>query len=95
MAGVAYGWSAVDLSQGACHGSSVVKVIDSWQACHEFEPSVAFDPPRRRGRSTLNMSRLKRPPVGVVWKLGEVSKLWCRSCDLTTIQSYEALRQKP
>ncbi|GFW65787.1 hypothetical protein TNCV_586131 [Trichonephila clavipes] len=27
--------------------------------------------PCRRGRGTLNMSRLKHPAVGVVWKLGE------------------------
>ncbi|GFU63524.1 hypothetical protein TNCV_1000751 [Trichonephila clavipes] len=29
------------------HGSLVVKVSDSWQACHEFEPSTAEDPPCR------------------------------------------------
>ncbi|GFY20931.1 hypothetical protein TNCV_3989751 [Trichonephila clavipes] len=27
------------------HGSLVVKVMDSWLACHEFEPSAAEDPP--------------------------------------------------
>ncbi|GFV41786.1 uncharacterized protein TNCV_3629371 [Trichonephila clavipes] len=40
-----------------------------WQACHEFKPSTAEDPPCKGDRCTLNMSRLKRPPVGVVWKL--------------------------
>ncbi|GFS84382.1 hypothetical protein TNCV_4605892 [Trichonephila clavipes] len=41
----------------------VVKVTDSWMACHEFEPCTAEDPPCRGGRCTLNMKRLKRPPV--------------------------------
>ncbi|GFS84383.1 hypothetical protein TNCV_4605891 [Trichonephila clavipes] len=44
----------------------VVKVTDSWMACHEFEPCTAEDPPCRGGRCTLNMKRLKRPPVGEV-----------------------------
>ncbi|GFY05689.1 hypothetical protein TNCV_4403561 [Trichonephila clavipes] len=53
-------------------GSLVVKVTDSWPTCHEFEPSVTEDPPREEGgRCTLNVSGLKRTPVGVVWKLGE------------------------
>ncbi|GFX32675.1 hypothetical protein TNCV_888131 [Trichonephila clavipes] len=49
----------------------MVKVTDSWLMCHEFEPSAAEDLPCRGGRCSLNLSRLKRPPVGVVWKLGE------------------------
>ncbi|GFS55535.1 hypothetical protein TNCV_1627641 [Trichonephila clavipes] len=32
---------------------------ESWLACHEFEPSIAEDPPCREGRSTLNLSRAK------------------------------------
>ncbi|GFU96287.1 hypothetical protein TNCV_88641 [Trichonephila clavipes] len=36
-------------------------------ACHEFEPSIAEDPPCRGCRCTLNPSRLK--PVGVMRKL--------------------------
>ncbi|GFX98589.1 hypothetical protein TNCV_1501671 [Trichonephila clavipes] len=28
--------------------------MDSWSACHEFEPSTAEDPPCRGGRYTLN-----------------------------------------
>ncbi|GFU55092.1 hypothetical protein TNCV_425991 [Trichonephila clavipes] len=27
------------------HGSLMVKVTDSWLACHEFEPSTDKDPP--------------------------------------------------
>ncbi|GFW07360.1 hypothetical protein TNCV_865321 [Trichonephila clavipes] len=37
----------------------------------EFEPSAAEDLPCRKGRCTLNRSRLKCPPVGVAWKLKE------------------------
>ncbi|GFV54446.1 hypothetical protein TNCV_2865301 [Trichonephila clavipes] len=42
----------------------VVKVTDSWLACHEFQPSTAENP-TCRGRG------LKCHPVGVMWKLGE------------------------
>ncbi|GFV99058.1 anaphase-promoting complex subunit 1 [Trichonephila clavipes] len=39
-----------------CHGSLVVKVTDSWLACHEFEHSTTED--RHAGEQcTLNMSR--------------------------------------
>ncbi|GFV73425.1 hypothetical protein TNCV_3389411 [Trichonephila clavipes] len=54
----------------AC-GNLVVKITSSWPACHEFEPSTAEDPQWRR--CTLNLSRLKRPPVGILGKLGEAS----------------------
>ncbi|GFW96510.1 hypothetical protein TNCV_2845671 [Trichonephila clavipes] len=45
--------------------------MDSWLVCPEFEPSTAEDPQCRGGQSTLNMSRLERPPVAVVKKLRE------------------------
>ncbi|GFY26429.1 hypothetical protein TNCV_26261 [Trichonephila clavipes] len=48
----------------------VVKVADSWLKCPVFELSTLEDPPCR-GRLTLNISRLKRPPVGVVRNLRE------------------------
>ncbi|GFT55750.1 hypothetical protein TNCV_4736541 [Trichonephila clavipes] len=48
------------------HGSQVVKVTDSWPACHEFEPGTAEDPSYRGAvynkrshhydRSTLQMN---------------------------------------
>ncbi|GFT42344.1 DUF4817 domain-containing protein [Trichonephila clavipes] len=44
-------------------GSLVVKVTDSLPACHEFKPCTAVQ------RRPLNMPRLKRLSVGVVWKL--------------------------
>ncbi|GFY22619.1 uncharacterized protein TNCV_2178801 [Trichonephila clavipes] len=53
------------------HGCQVFKVKDSWLASHKFEPSAAQDPPCRGGRSTLNLSQLKRSHVDVVWKFGE------------------------
>ncbi|GFX49727.1 hypothetical protein TNCV_3072801 [Trichonephila clavipes] len=49
----------------------MVKVTESRLACHEFQPRTAEDPPCRGGRCVLNMSRLKRPPVGGLWKLSE------------------------
>ncbi|GFT57949.1 hypothetical protein TNCV_2768571 [Trichonephila clavipes] len=52
-------------------GGLAVKLMVSWPACHEFEPSTAEDPLYTGGRCTLNMSRLKRSPVGVLWKFGE------------------------
>ncbi|GFT70257.1 hypothetical protein TNCV_3457011 [Trichonephila clavipes] len=51
--------------------SLVLKVTDSWLVCHEFDPGTAKDPPCRGSRCTLNISRFKHSPVGVVWKLGE------------------------
>ncbi|GFX85763.1 hypothetical protein TNCV_2471651 [Trichonephila clavipes] len=46
-------------------GSLIVKVTDSWLACHEF------DPPCTGSRCTLNMSRFECPPISRVWKIGE------------------------
>ncbi|GFX77562.1 hypothetical protein TNCV_4026121 [Trichonephila clavipes] len=46
-------------------GSLVVKVTDSWLACHEFEPSIAEYAPYSVDRCTFNMSRLKCPPTGM------------------------------
>ncbi|GFV51670.1 neuroendocrine convertase 1 [Trichonephila clavipes] len=48
----------------------VAKVTDSWPAYHEFEPCTAEVSMCRR-----NMSRLKRLPVSVMWKLGERSAI--------------------
>ncbi|GFU02172.1 DDE_3 domain-containing protein [Trichonephila clavipes] len=44
-------------------GSLVVKETNSWPLCQEFVV--------QRARLPLNISRRKRPPVGVVQKLGE------------------------
>ncbi|GFW24173.1 hypothetical protein TNCV_1847321 [Trichonephila clavipes] len=37
-----------------------IKVTDLWLACHEFETSATEDPPYEEGRSSLNISMLKR-----------------------------------
>ncbi|GFX22071.1 hypothetical protein TNCV_3054271 [Trichonephila clavipes] len=55
------------------HLSLVVKFMDSWLACHEFERSTSEDSLCRGNRCTLKASRLKRPPVVEVWKLREGS----------------------
>ncbi|GFT85568.1 hypothetical protein TNCV_4252951 [Trichonephila clavipes] len=48
-------------------GSLVIKVTDSWLACHQFEPSTSEDSPYRGDRCTLNLWKLKCPPVGMAW----------------------------
>ncbi|GFU44465.1 hypothetical protein TNCV_1505931 [Trichonephila clavipes] len=45
--------------------------MDSWLSRHELEPRTTEDPPSRGYPCTLNMPRLKRPSIGVVWKFGE------------------------
>ncbi|GFW32115.1 hypothetical protein TNCV_2601411 [Trichonephila clavipes] len=62
------------VQNGPCHVVDLcleVKVSNLWQACEEFEPNTVEHQPCRGGRYMLNMSRLKCPPVGVVWNLGE------------------------
>ncbi|GFV18439.1 hypothetical protein TNCV_4468751 [Trichonephila clavipes] len=51
-------------------GSLVIKVTDSWPACHEFKPGTTEDPPCRGGRCTLNMPRLKHPHIGLEVRRG-------------------------
>ncbi|PRD28210.1 UNVERIFIED_CONTAM: hypothetical protein NCL1_33124 [Trichonephila clavipes] len=58
---------------GSSRGSLVVMVTDSLPLCHEFEPSTAEDAPCRGGRCMLNLSMLKRTPIGV-----EVRRKWCQ-----------------
>ncbi|GFX38051.1 hypothetical protein TNCV_3836501 [Trichonephila clavipes] len=55
--------------------------MDSRLVCHEFKPSIK-DSPCREKRCLLNILRLKRPPVGVVWKLGEGSAAQVSSSSL-------------
>ncbi|GFY04347.1 hypothetical protein TNCV_4414351 [Trichonephila clavipes] len=64
------------------HCSLVVKVTNSRPACHEFEASTAEDSPCRKGRYTLNLSRLKCPLVDVVWKIkiARVYGIWALPC---------------
>ncbi|GFX93854.1 hypothetical protein TNCV_1590291 [Trichonephila clavipes] len=84
----------------------MAKVTVTWLACHEFEFSTAEAPPCRGDRCTLNLLRLKRPPVAVVWKLGEVllvkdyleedirRMVWpARFSDLNTIENVRCSRK--
>ncbi|GFW03779.1 uncharacterized protein TNCV_2538901 [Trichonephila clavipes] len=52
----------------------VDKVMDTYVQCHEFEPTAAEDPPSRGGFCMLIPPKLKCPPNGVMWKLGQ--ELW-------------------
>ncbi|GFU16090.1 uncharacterized protein TNCV_1300371 [Trichonephila clavipes] len=47
-------------------GSLVVKVTNSWPACHVFQPSTVEDPPCW---GSMHFETLTRPPVSVVWEL--------------------------
>ncbi|GFS53595.1 hypothetical protein TNCV_730451 [Trichonephila clavipes] len=66
--------------------SRKAKVKDSWQ-CHGFKPSTAEDPPCRGGLCSLNMSRIKHPPVGVEVRSGWGCQLRCRPRPLTMVQN--------
>ncbi|GFV90938.1 hypothetical protein TNCV_1248271 [Trichonephila clavipes] len=72
-----------------CVRGSLVKVTDSWPACHEFEPSTTDNPPCRR--NTLNMSQTFSRGM-VVWIGG--CQLSCCSRHLTMVQNYKVRHQK-
>ncbi|GFU96084.1 hypothetical protein TNCV_2564921 [Trichonephila clavipes] len=50
-----------------------IEETNSSLAGHEFEPSVAEDPSCTKDQCSLNLSRFKRLPVGVVGKLGQLA----------------------
>ncbi|GFV67067.1 hypothetical protein TNCV_1078471 [Trichonephila clavipes] len=54
-------------------GSLVAMVTDSWQTCHEFEPSVTEDPPFT-GRIHVKSLKSQSTPVGTV--LVKASDSW-------------------
>ncbi|GFY36350.1 hypothetical protein TNCV_3450531 [Trichonephila clavipes] len=56
--------------QPSVQSSIVVKATDSCLGYHEFEPTIADDPPCRGGRCTLNKSKLKHPHIGVEVRRG-------------------------
>ncbi|GFY09713.1 hypothetical protein TNCV_3696751 [Trichonephila clavipes] len=64
----------------------MVKIIDSWQACHKLEPRTVEDPSCKGDICTLNMSKLKRPPVGVVWKI---------KSELMVVKSWALVQMSP
>ncbi|GFX34023.1 hypothetical protein TNCV_912241 [Trichonephila clavipes] len=51
------------------HGSLVVKITDSWLACHEFEPSITEDPPCS-GAMHVGVDVVTAPP----WQVKEVDE---------------------
>ncbi|GFY16592.1 hypothetical protein TNCV_2787191 [Trichonephila clavipes] len=61
------------MHKGKDRGSLVVKVTDSWMACHEFEPSPAVDPSCRGGEAmhVKSIDAQTSSRDGVVWKFGE------------------------
>ncbi|GFV24981.1 uncharacterized protein TNCV_884471 [Trichonephila clavipes] len=62
-----------------------------WQACRELKTSTIKDPPYRRGRCSLKMSRLRRSPVAV--EIRWFPELRCRPRHLTMVQDYEVCCQ--
>ncbi|GFV66613.1 hypothetical protein TNCV_1612221 [Trichonephila clavipes] len=53
-------------------GSLVVKVTDSWPACHEFEPNTVEDPPCSEAMDVKFIESSNVLPCGGVWYSGEV-----------------------
>ncbi|GFW93083.1 hypothetical protein TNCV_3888241 [Trichonephila clavipes] len=53
-----YGGREIMASMEAVCCSLVVKVVDSWLAYHEFEPSNTEYPPRREGAAQVSSSSL-------------------------------------
>ncbi|GFW42508.1 hypothetical protein TNCV_4257031 [Trichonephila clavipes] len=60
------------------YGSLMVKVTDSWPACHEFEPRTAVVPPCRDGQY---MSKYVEAQTSFHWCGGEVRRGRCTSSD--------------
>ncbi|GFV16658.1 hypothetical protein TNCV_4418451 [Trichonephila clavipes] len=63
------------------------KVVDSWLAFQKFKPHAAEDLPNRGCRCKLSLSRVKRPPVSVKWKLEERVPSRVSSSSLTEVQN--------
>ncbi|GFV73758.1 uncharacterized protein TNCV_3549071 [Trichonephila clavipes] len=70
--------------------SLVVKVTDSWSACHKFEPSVAEDP------SCSGAMHVKSVEVHMSsrYRRGDASSEVSSSSPLTMVHIYEIRRQK-
>ncbi|GFX16604.1 DUF4817 domain-containing protein [Trichonephila clavipes] len=64
-----------------------LKAEDSWLLCHEFEPSTAAD------HCTLNLSKLKCPPIGVIWNLEKGMPALVSSSSLKNGSNYEVCHQ--
>ncbi|GFV04507.1 hypothetical protein TNCV_3322041 [Trichonephila clavipes] len=75
-------------------GSLVVKVTESWSACHEFEPFTAKDPPCR-GTMPFKSVEVQRSShsCGVKIRRGVLAQVSSSSLDDSS--NYEVCRQKP
>ncbi|GFS55502.1 hypothetical protein TNCV_1627491, partial [Trichonephila clavipes] len=72
-------------------GSLVVKVMDSWAACHEFKPNTAEDSPCRGAMHVKFVESSNVLPL--VWELGEgVPVHRCRLRHFTVVQNDEDSR---
>ncbi|GFW00742.1 hypothetical protein TNCV_2305151 [Trichonephila clavipes] len=65
------------------------------EACHEFDPCTAEEPPYRGGKCSSNLSRLRRFPVGGVVGVERGCQLKCHPRHLTVVEDYEVRREKP
>ncbi|GFW72105.1 HTH_48 domain-containing protein [Trichonephila clavipes] len=70
----------------------VVKFTDLWLKCPKFEPCAAEYSPCEADHCTLNLSRLKPYPVGVVSKERRRQLRYCAR-HLTLAQNYESRHQ--
>ncbi|GFV56074.1 uncharacterized protein TNCV_2266601 [Trichonephila clavipes] len=76
-------------------GSLVVKVMDSWPACHEFEPSATKDPPCREAMHVKSVGSSNVLPLSWGGNYETGCQLRGRPRHLTMVQNYEVRRQKP
>ncbi|GFY27616.1 uncharacterized protein TNCV_910671 [Trichonephila clavipes] len=77
--------------QNCRHCSSVVKVTDSKQACHEFEPSTAEDPPCREKMLFKYVESSNILPLVWCGSKKKGCQVRCRPRHLTMVQVYEIL----
>ncbi|GFV32381.1 hypothetical protein TNCV_1676671 [Trichonephila clavipes] len=73
----------IDLRMLRRRSSSVVKVTDSWLACHEFEPSTTDDPPCRGAMSVKSVASSNFLPL--VWYDVVVREEWSASSDVVLV----------
>ncbi|GFV47242.1 hypothetical protein TNCV_4828981 [Trichonephila clavipes] len=83
------------ISSRSGRGSTVVKVTDSWQACHESEGSTTENPPCR-GVMHVESAEAQTSSswCGVEVRRGK-GHLRCRPRPLNIVQNYKVHHQKP
>ncbi|GFW00490.1 neuroligin-1 [Trichonephila clavipes] len=73
----------------------VVKITDAMMPCHGFDLHTVEDPSFIGDRCTLNVSRLERSIVGMVWNIAEAVPLQCHLRHFTMAQNCEFRHQQP